>query len=114
MIEIDVPVTITRWFDDEPQPGLVEFTIEDRHGVLHNFHAKVPYVSDEVLESDSVYPRKGALRVTLLNSSTDDSGARFLVVDVSHPTLVLPYADRLELEILAAGVDWAVEGSARQ
>lgn len=70
-MEVDIPVTITRWVSDEPQPGLVEFEIVDRHGKAHVFQAKAPYVSANSLWSDSVYPQPGSLRTTLAGRAPD-------------------------------------------
>lgn len=99
-MEVDIPVTITRWVSDEPQPGLVEFEIVDRHGKAHAFQAKVPYVSAKSLWSDSVYPQPGSLRTTLADSAIE--GADVVSIDVSGWVIGQDGEGRV-LEVVASG-----------
>jgi len=34
----EVEVSIIRWVDDEPQPGIIEFVLSDRSGRQWHFH----------------------------------------------------------------------------
>ncbi|QFU89450.1 hypothetical protein [Amycolatopsis sp. YIM 10] len=51
------PALALRWYDDEPQPGLVEVRLYDRHHREHQLIGKVPYFdSKEDLDPSSSYP----------------------------------------------------------
>ncbi|MBN6040508.1 hypothetical protein [Amycolatopsis sp. 195334CR] len=52
-----VPALALRWYDDEPQPGLVEVVLYDRHHNEHQLIDKVPYfeAKEDVLPESS-YP----------------------------------------------------------
>ena len=50
-----------RKFIDDHQPGFVECTFIDAWNKEHIIHEKVPVVSTENLNEDSIYPSEGAI-----------------------------------------------------
>jgi hypothetical protein len=51
-----VKAIVSRYIDDEPQPGIVECILTDAFGNLHFFVEKTAVVSAENLVSTSAYP----------------------------------------------------------
>jgi hypothetical protein len=81
----DIEVSIVRWVDDEPQPGIVEFEFSDRFGRQWRFHEKQAYVLDSSQGADSVYPQPGTLRCKLLSQGEDRDGRAIAEIDTSQP-----------------------------
>jgi hypothetical protein len=54
---IGIRKTIVRYIGDEPQPGIVECTLEDAHGRQWSFVEKTAIVSAEPLDASTSYPR---------------------------------------------------------
>ena len=51
-----IKAEVSRYIDDEPQPGIVECTFVDAFGQSHFFREKTAIVSSEVLLATTVYP----------------------------------------------------------
>ena len=109
MIEIEIPVLIARWVDDEPQPGIVEFFFKDRFGRPFRFQEKAPIVSCEMLGPDSAYPAPGLLRVLLIERTKDADGTPFLVIDTQKPWHVEAMDGTCRFEIAVGGHDDGVK-----
>lgn len=63
----ELALTIVRWVDDY-QPGIVASQFVDAQGRQHSFVGKVPIFSaEDHLDASSNYPRRGALRCTVLS-----------------------------------------------
>jgi len=80
-----IAIEISRYVDDEPQPGIVECTLIDAHGVSHTFVEKVPIVSEMNLRSDSQYPQPGGINCTLETRWEDSDGRMIVRVGTEHP-----------------------------
>ncbi|MGY6655357.1 hypothetical protein ACXIZN_24665 [Amycolatopsis sp. TRM77291] len=62
-----MPAVAVRWCDDEPQPGLVEVELADRHGTVHRLvHKTYFFESDDPLLPDAEYPIDVAIRGTVV------------------------------------------------
>jgi hypothetical protein len=79
-----VAVVITR-FVDEHQPGFVECTLVDAHGVTHVFVEKVPIVTSKDLRSDSPYPQEGSIACTVLRRFVGSKNEALVEVDTELP-----------------------------
>jgi hypothetical protein len=79
-----ITVSIVRWVDDEPQPGIVECQLTDRFGKDWTFLEKCAVVSAEVLPT-SIYPQEGVIACRVLANGTDHNGREFAVVDTEQP-----------------------------
>jgi hypothetical protein len=86
--QVDVEVLIVRYFEPEPQPGVVEFSLADRFGREWLFREKVPYVSDKMLDEGDFYPLGGTLRGTVVSLGVDAIGRQFIEIDTYRACLV--------------------------
>ncbi|AZO50507.1 MAG: hypothetical protein EOS58_08450 [Mesorhizobium sp.] len=95
-------VSITRWVDDEPQPGIVEFEFSDRFGRLWRFHEKQSLVSSEWLDANCIYPRSGDIRCLALSQSQDQYGRLIAKIDTSQPYSVESLEEVSRFEVFAS------------
>jgi hypothetical protein len=68
----DLRCSITRWVDDEPQPGLVEACFVDADGHERRLIDKVPMFTSSTLTAASKYPVPGLIRcevITIIGDS---------------------------------------------
>jgi hypothetical protein len=71
---MDIPISIVRFVDDEPQPGIVECELTDAFGNRHRFIEKTAIVSTESLSKDSLYPQMGVIACEIEAVWSDASG----------------------------------------
>jgi hypothetical protein len=76
-----VKATITRWVDDDPQPGIVETRLTDRFGNNYLFVTKFYDVSDSDLNANSEYPEPGFIGCKVLMRHTDKNGRETALID---------------------------------
>lgn len=74
ILRLLLTVTIARFIDEEPQPGVVECQLVDAHGKLHEFVEKTAVVSRDDLFRHSAYPRPGVIACQIEAAWVDDSG----------------------------------------
>ena len=98
----EIDISITRWVDDEPQPGIIEFEFDDRFGRKWKFHEKQALVSGEWLDAKSTYPRKGGLRCLVLSRSCDEEGRLIAEVDTDDDWSVESLEGTCRFEVLAS------------
>ena len=58
---LGVKVTVLRYVSDDPQPGIVEFQLEDANGHRWLFVDKTSCISGPSLDSDATYPQPGII-----------------------------------------------------
>ena len=93
--ECDVPAVAVRWYDDEPQPGLVEVELTDRHGTVHRLvHKTYFFENDDLLLPDAEYPIDVAVRGTVVAVDGDVLTVR--AHHIPHPD---PADDMLTFEV---------------
>ena len=80
-----IAVSIVRWVDDEPQPGIVECKFTDRFGKDWRFIEKSAVVSTAHLSGGSIYPQPGTIDCRIVATGLDDNGREFAVVDTELP-----------------------------
>jgi len=81
----EIALDIIRWVDDY-QPGIVACEFVDAHGHHHRFIGKVPIFSTEDhLDASSTYPRRGALRCTVLSRWKNADGQELVRISVAEP-----------------------------
>lgn len=66
---VAVAVEVTR-FVDESQPGWVECKLVDAYGSEHIFIVKVPVVSLEDLDANSIYPQPGIIACEVIEQNS--------------------------------------------
>lgn len=98
----DIAVSITRWIDIDPQPGIVEFEFSDRFGRQWRFHEKQTYVSSEWLDANSSYPRPGDVRCLVLSREQDEEGRQIAEIDTFQPDSVESLEEVHRFEIFAS------------
>jgi len=98
----EVEVSIIRWVDDEPQPGIIEFVLSDRSGRQWYFHEKCAVISGEFLEAASVYPKPGTLRCTVLSQGCDPAGRSIVEIDTHRPWFVESLEGTSRFEVISS------------
>jgi hypothetical protein len=78
-------VTITRYVNDEPQPGIVECELHDVHGHRWCFIEKTAIVSATNLDANSAYPQPGVIAAQVVNRSRDATGREIIRIDTERP-----------------------------
>lgn len=81
---LGVKVEITRYVDDEPQPGIVECRFFDAWGSQHLFIEKVPVVTLKSLDDSSSYPQPAIIACQILDRREID-GREILKIDTETP-----------------------------
>jgi hypothetical protein len=74
---------ITRWVDDEPQPGIVEAILEDRTGTQWRFIDKWPWFLFGL--EDLEFPKNGVIRCSVLDQYFDQSGRSIFQISTEIP-----------------------------
>src|SRR4051812_8270211 len=83
-----IAVSIVRWVDDEPWPGIVECKLADRFGKDWTILEKHAVVSVAGLSSDSAYPQPGTIACRFITGGIDNNGREFAIVDTDQPWTV--------------------------
>jgi hypothetical protein len=94
-------VSITRYVSDDPQPGLVECELIDRHGRRWSFVEKTAVVSDEVLGPETTYPRPGVIAGEVIGRFRDAQGREVVRVDTGRPWGVVTLDGVSQFEVFA-------------
>jgi hypothetical protein len=81
---IGVRIEIVR-FIDESQPGWVDCTLIDALGRRWAFIEKVPIITAEPLDADSVYPAPGVIACEVVWRELDAAGRGFAKIDTTRP-----------------------------
>ncbi|MCB1056781.1 MAG: hypothetical protein KDD11_14865 [Acidobacteria bacterium] len=89
---------IIRWLDDH-QPGWVECSFRDLHGVEHRFREKAPVVSGSALDAGSAYPQPGLLGCVVLERTPGDDGRTVVSVDTERPWGIESVEGRTRFEV---------------
>ena len=67
-----IKVKITK-FTDDWQPGWIECEFTDAFGKLHIFNEKVPIVTVEYLDENSIYPQDGIIGCEIIERKIIDN-----------------------------------------
>lgn len=81
-----IKVKITKFIDDS-QPGWVECEFTDAFGKLHIFKEKVPIVTPEYLDENSIYPQNGIIVCEIIERKSAD-GVEIVKVDTDKYSLL--------------------------
>jgi hypothetical protein len=98
---IAIRVSIVRWLDDEPQPGIVECRFTDRFGSDWAFIEKCAVVSSATLHNNSTYPQSGVIRCSVISLGLDDNGRECAVVDAEQPWGISAISGNTRFEVFA-------------
>ena len=80
-----IKAEVSRYVDDEPQPGIVECVFVDAAGQSHFFIEKTAIVSSEALLATSTYPIACKLSCEIEAEWNDENGQTLLRVCTEHP-----------------------------
>jgi hypothetical protein len=86
---------ITRWIDDEPQPGIVEAVFVDANGRQWTFIDKWPFFFFNLQDFD--FPKDGVIRCEILEVTVDQSGHTIYRVSTE---LCAVEGDQFEFEVV--------------
>jgi hypothetical protein len=104
-----IQVTIRRFVDDW-QPGFVECTFVDAHGIEHSIIEKIPVVTRRDLWSDSEYPTAGFVGCEVIERRLDATGRELVVIDTETPWRIQSTTGATRFELLPellTDTDWA-------
>ena len=104
-----MPVTIVRWVDDDPQPGIIEFSLIDRFDRDWRFLEKVAIPTSDTLDAESSYPQPGTIRCTVVRMMIDQRGEPCIVIDTSKPWFIESIEGASRFEVKADRVTWPVD-----
>jgi hypothetical protein len=96
-----IPVTITCYLSDEPQPGVVACELVDVHGRLWRFVEKTAIVSSDHLDGESAYPQPGVIAGVVVSRSRNAKGREVCLFDTRHPWDVESVDGVTQFEVLA-------------
>jgi len=80
-----IKAEISRYVDDEPQPGMVECVLVDAFGNTHFFIEKTAIVSSESLLATSTYPIACELSCEIEAEWNDESGQALVRISTERP-----------------------------
>lgn len=98
-----IKVSITRFISND-NPGFVECRFTDVHKREWIIHEKVPVITLDDLDENSIYPQPGFIGCTLLNKWTDDSGRTILTVSSELPWHIETVDEQTEFDVLTEQV----------
>jgi len=99
-----IAVSIVRWVDDEPFPGIVECKLTDRFGKDWTFIEKSAVVSASSLTGDSSYPQPGVIGCRVITTGLDNGGREFVVADTELPLGIEAVDGNTRFEVFAGQV----------
>ena len=109
---IGVRVSITRYVADEPLPGVVESEFCDAHGRRWSFIEKTAYVTAEILDRQTAYPRPGAIACEVVGRSLDPTGREIIVIDTERPWCVESVEGSMQFEVTPDSlIEWDGDSS---
>jgi hypothetical protein len=104
---LGIKVTIVRYVDDEPQPGIVECQLEDAHGRRWSFIEKTAVVSKENLDAQTIYPQPGVIAGEVVQRGLDSAGREVVRVDIERPWHVESQEGVTQFDVLAESLmEW--------
>ncbi len=80
-----IKAEVSRYVDDEPQPGIVECVLVDAFGKSHFFIEKTAVVSNETLLATSTYPAACELACEVESEWEDQDGNSLVRVCTERP-----------------------------
>ena len=81
-------IKITKIIDDDVWPAVVECKFCDAYGQEHIIYEKFPIVTAEIITLNSVFPKKGVIRCSLLNQWFDKDAGPIIKVSTELPDYV--------------------------
>ena len=78
-----VRARFVRWVADEPQPGMVEASLMDAHGVEHRFIDKTAIFTAELITARTDFPRDFVLPVAEVRRSAQADGRTLVTVSTA-------------------------------
>jgi hypothetical protein len=98
-----IAVSILRWVDDAPQPGLIEFCLVDGSGKDWRFIDKQAIASADFLDAHAEFPRQGRIRCAILALAKDsariDTDIPWGVVSIDGTHVFEVQAERLDRNV---------------
>jgi hypothetical protein len=96
--------SISRFVDDEPQPGIVEFVFSDASEQLHFFIEKISVVSNHNLRRTSAYPIACELACEIEAEWIDEAGNLLISLFTERPWGLVSIAGRSKFVVCASQI----------
>lgn len=97
---LGVKVTILRYISDEPQPGIVEFQLDDANGHGWLFVDKTAIVKAGRLDADASYPQPGIIACEIVSRSRDTARREVVRISTERPWFVEAVDGSTEFDVL--------------
>lgn len=97
-------VQITRFISDH-NPGFVECRFTDAWNREWIIHEKVPVVTLDDLDTNSVYPQTGYIGCTLVKEWTDEQGRSLVTVSSELPWHIETVDEQTQFDLLPGQID---------
>src|SRR4029077_3785066 len=106
---LGVKVSVLRYVSDEPQPGIVEFQLEEANGHRCLFMDKTAIVSTASLDAQATYPQPGIIACEIVRRSRDTAQPELVRISTQRPWYVESVDGLTEFDVLPeelVGVKW--------
>lgn len=97
----EVGVVITRWVDDEPQPGMVECELTDRFGKAWHLLEKSAVATAANITSKSSYPQPGVIYCHVITRGHDKTGREVAEIDTERTVVAEAVEGGSRFEVFA-------------
>jgi len=97
---LGVKVSVLRYISDEPQPGIVEFQLEEANGHRCLFVDKTAIVSAARLDAQTTYPQQGIIACEIVRRSRDTAQRELVRISTERPWYVESVDGLTEFDVL--------------
>ena len=97
---VGIKVQITKYIDDDPQPGIVECKLFDVYGKEWVFQDKSAIFSSDILTADSNYPQPGVIASEITKSWQGADGREIVSMDTASPWAVEAVTGETDFDVL--------------
>ena len=97
---VGIKVQITKYIDDDPQPGIVECRLFDVYGKEWVFQDKSAIFSSDILNADSNYPLPGVIACEITKSWQGADGREIVSIDTASPWGVEAVTGETDFDVL--------------
>jgi hypothetical protein len=96
---LGVKVSVVRYISDEPQPGIVEFQLEDANGHRYLFVDKTAIVSTASLDAQTNYPQPGIIACEIVRRSRGTAQREVVRISTERPWFVESVDGLIEFDV---------------
>jgi hypothetical protein len=97
---LGVKVSVLRYISDDPQPGVVEFQLEEANGHRSLFVDKTAIVSAASLDGQTTYPQPGIIACEIVRRNRDTAHREVVRISTERPSFVESVDGLTEFDVL--------------